>query len=151
MAYIPENGIEAIPLQLASNLKTSSIKYNAPVESVNDRLIVLENGEQLEYDYVIIATEPGKLVHNLRDQEFDWNSSQTLYFIAKQRTIQQPIIGLVTSKDSLVNNIFYHTSVEMNSRKKEELLSVTVVKPHELTENELVEQIKEELLSLIHI
>ena len=33
----------------------------------------------------------------------------------------------------------------MNSRKKEELLSATVVKPHELTENELVEQIKEEL------
>ena len=145
MAYIPENGIEAIPLQLASNLKTTSIKFNTSVKSVNDLHIILENGEQLEYDYVIIATEPGKLVHNLKNQEFDWNSSQTLYFTAKQRTIQQPIIGLVTSKDSLVNNIFYHTSVKMNSRKKEELLSATVVKPHELTENELVEQIKEEL------
>ena len=77
-----------------------------------------------------------------------WKSCQTLYFTAKQRMINKPMIGLLSNAHGLVNNIFYHTSVATNTNNTEELLSVTVVKAHQLSEKQLIaaviKQLKEE-------
>ena len=51
------------------------------------------------------------------------------------------MIGLVSEEDSLINNIFYHTSVQTITPFTQELLSVTVVKQHQLSEKELVTKI----------
>ena len=58
------------------------------------------------------------------------------------------MIGLMSNAHGLVNNIFYHTSVTTHSNNTEELLSVTVVKAHQLSEKQLIaavtKQLKEE-------
>ena len=51
----------------------------------------------------------------------------------------------------LINNIFYHTSVQTATRDSQELLSVTVVKGHDLSKEDLVEQVQKELETLCGI
>ena len=52
---------------------------------------------------------------------------------------------MIPNKNSLINNIFYHSSIQIRNPNKEELLSVTVVKDHHLSEVELITMVAKEL------
>ena len=144
-AVIPKNGIQEISNQLKQNLKTSDFLFNTRVKEVLDNKIILENSKEIKSHITIIATEASSLISNLKNQEIDWKSCDTLYFVTKQREIKKPLIGLISNKNRLINNIFYPTSIKNNNTGKHELLSVTVVKKHNLKEKELVAQVKDEL------
>ncbi|WP_339627270.1 NAD(P)/FAD-dependent oxidoreductase [uncultured Maribacter sp.] len=144
-AVVPKAGIEAIPKQLEQQLKRTIIKFNTAVESVTDNGIRFTDKKEVHPDYVIIATDASPLVPNLRKQQLDWYSSDTLYFTCKTRKIEKSLIGLISDKEALINNIFYHTSIDTERRGSEEILSVTVVKEHELSEYELIQKVKEDL------
>ncbi len=143
-AALPKDGINAITNQLVSNLKKTDFRYNNRVQKVEDKKITLDNGEQIEAHFTIIATEASPLLQNLKNQKEEWQSCDTLYFECDHRSIQKPLIGLITTSDALINNIFYHTSFDTNTHKKQ-LLSVTIVKPHQLTQEKLIEKVKQEL------
>ena len=85
------------------------------------------------------------MVANLKNQETDWKSCDTLYFETSKRTIQRPIIGLIADENALINNIFYNTSISTETKGGKELLSITVVKNHDLTAEKLIEKVIEEL------
>jgi len=144
-ATLPKAGIEAIPKQLKENLKQTTFQFNTKVKSVEDHKIFLAEGTELESHFTIIATEPGALVLNLKNKETKWKSCDTLYFETNNRTIDKPLIGLISDSDALINNIFYHTSLASKSVGKKELLSVTVVKEHGLSEEALIMRIQKEL------
>jgi len=150
-AVLPKAGMEAIPKQLAQQLKRSTIKYTTAVESVTDNGIRFTDGKAIQPDYIIIATDASPLVPNLRKQQLDWHSSDTLYFTCKKRKIEKPLIGLISDKEALINNIFYHTSIDTKRRGSEELLSVTVVKEHGLSEYELLQKVKKDLKTFCDI
>lgn len=150
-AVLPKEGIEAIPKQLVSKLSKTNLVFNTKVESCADGRLICEDGTEALVDYTIIATEASHLVSNLRNQEQSWKSCDTLYFTTKDRAIQKPLIGLITDSNALVNNIFYHSSLPMSHKGVEQLLSITIVKNHTLSEKELVQQVKEELSSLCAI
>lgn len=151
LAALPKGGIEAIPQQLKANLKQSTFKFNTKVKSVKENLIILEDGTKLESDYTIIATEASGLISNLSNQEMEWKSCDTLYFETDSRAIEKPLIGLITDKDALINNIFFHKSLETNLAGAKELLSVTVVKNHGLSPKELQTKVEQELEKLCGI
>jgi phytoene dehydrogenase-like protein len=144
-AVLPKAGIEAIPKQLEHQLKRTTIKFNTAVESVTDKGIRFTDGQVIQPDFIIIATDASPLVPNLRNQQLSWYSSDTLYFTCKVRKIEKPLIGLISDKEALINNIFYHTSIDTEFRGSEELLSVTVVKDHNLSEFELIQKVKDDL------
>ena len=148
LAVLPKGGMEEISKQLVANLSNTTFQYNTQVSSVSNEEIVLHTGEKLVSTATIIATDASKLVRDAPSKNLIWKSCQTLYFTANKRVIEKPMIGLVSKKDSLINNIFYHTSVATHSNNTEELLSVTVVKEHQLTEEQLIatvtKQLKEE-------
>jgi protoporphyrinogen oxidase len=144
-ATLPKGGIEAIPKQLKSNLKHSKFQFNTNVKSVEDGKIILDNGTELESDFTIIATESSKLVGNLKKKETKWKSCDTLYFETNIRTIRKPIIGLIAERDALINNIFYHSSILSKSTGRKQLLSVTVVKQHNLSKEALKIRVQKEL------
>lgn len=144
-ASIPKAGIEAIPKQLAQNLKKTTIKFNTKVSEINDAEIILTDGTKLESDFTIIATDASALVTNLKHHPTEWKSCDTLYFELDKRLISNKLIGLIPEKGALINNIFYHTSLETETTAENELLSVTVVKDHSLSEEALVEHVKLEL------
>ena len=151
LAVLPKGGMEEISKQLVSNLKNTTFQYNTQVTSVSDEEIILHTGDKLVSAATIIATDASKLVKNAPSKNLSWKSCQTLYFTANKRVIEKPMIGLVSREDSLINNIFYHTSVATHNNNTEELLSVTIVKEHQLSEEQLIATVKKQLKEECHI
>ena len=145
LAVVPKAGIQAISNQLKDNLKNTKILLNSEVESVKNKGIILKDGSEIESDFTIIATEASQLVANLNNQETHWKTCDTLYFETSERIISRPLIGLISEENSLINNLFYHTSIQTTTKGKGELLSVTIVKNHSLSEKQLIGKITEEL------
>ena len=144
-AAIPKSGINAIPKQLQKNLRTTEIKFNTNVVAVKDGEITLEDSSKLSSDYTVITAGASKLVSNLRYDLVEWKSCQTIYFKTKERRIKKNIIGLVASQKTLINNIFYHSSLNTSGENQEEWFSVTVVKKHNLSDELLISTVQTEL------
>ncbi len=149
-AMIPKAGMGAIAQQLAGQLKHTTVHLNTEVKRVMHESIELANGDILPSLFTIIATQPDPLVNNYVSS-LQWKSCDILYFTAPQRRIQPPVIGLSTEPGSLVNNIFYSTSIPTAQRGSEELLSVTVVREHNLEDSKLIEKVSQELTSIFGI
>ncbi|MEM7548489.1 MAG: NAD(P)/FAD-dependent oxidoreductase [Bacteroidota bacterium] len=144
MAVLPKKGIVAIPEQLKSQLSKTHIRFNTRVKEVKNDEIVLESGESLSSDFTIIATDADTLIPQMVSN-LEWKGCDNLYFKVPRRSFGEPIIALNANKDALVNNIFYSTSVGTGSKGEDELLSVTVVKDHDLNPEQLVEEVQKEL------
>ena len=144
-AALPKSGIQAIPDQLAAKLKTTKILFNTKVKSVQVGSITLEDGQILQSEFTIIATDSSHLLNNLKRETFNWKSCVTLYFETEKRVISKPLIGLLPESNTVINNIFYHTSLETSINAGKELLSVTVVDTQNLKESELAEKVRTEL------
>jgi len=144
-AAIPKAGIEAIPKQLCQNLKLSTFKFNTKVNCISNGIINLEDGTELPSDFTIIATDSTHLLDENTGPSIEWKSCDTLYFETETRVIQKPLIGLVALQGALVNNIFYHSSLESASKPNKELLSVTVLDRQGLSDKELIQKVEIEL------
>lgn len=145
LAVIPRKGMGEISKQLAGKLKKTKIHFNTPVKQVKEGEIILENQEVIPSHATIIATEASALVSNLKNQETHWKSCHNFYFETKKRSIEQPLIGLIADQESIINNIFYHTSVSTDSNGGKELLSVTIVKHTDLSQTELQKKVEQDL------
>ena len=150
-ATIPKSGMEAIPKQLLKQLKNTTFKYNTKVAEVNEGEIVLEDQTKIKSHFTLIATQASRLLPNLNKQSISWKSCVNFYFETDKRTIKKPLIGLIAKQSSLVNNIFYTTSIATKTRAKKELLSVTVIDTKNLKEEALLQQVKKELKELCGI
>ena len=150
-AALPKDGIQAIPKQLFEKLKSTTIIFNTKVKSVENGSIKLESGETLKSNFTIIATQASGLVSNLKNQATLWKSCDTLYFEVAKREIKKPLIGLIAAHNTLINNIFYHTSLQTSATATKELLSVTVIDKQNLTNKQLVTEVQKELKELCNI
>ena len=150
-AALPKDGIQAIPKQLFEKLKSTTFIFNTKVKSVENGSIKLESGETLKSNFTIIATQASGLVSNLKNQATLWKSCDTLYFEVAKREIKKPLIGLIAMHNALINNIFYHTSLQTSATATKELLSVTVIDRQNLTNKQLVTEVQKELKELCNI
>ena len=144
-AAVPKAGIQAIPDQLKNQLKTTEILFNTKVKSVIDRQITLEDGTILESDFTIIATDSTALLSNSSKKSIKWKSCFTLYFETEKCVIAKPLIGLLPEENSLINNLFYNTSLKTALNGGKELLCVTVIDNQDLKGDELTQKVKSEL------
>jgi protoporphyrinogen oxidase len=151
LAVLPKGGIQEIPKQLKSNLKNTTFLFDSPVKEVKDNEIILQNDNVIESNMTIIATEASHLIANLKNQETEWKSCDTFYFETNTKVINKPLIGLIADENALINNVFYHTSVATASKGAKELLSVTVVKAHNLSKLDLILRVTEDLKSFCKI
>ena len=151
LAVLPKGGIQEIPNQLKSKLKNTTFIFDSPVKEVKDTEIILQNNDSFTSDMTIIATEASSLIANLKNQETEWKSCDTFYFETHKKVINKPLIGLIADEKALINNIFYHTSVATTSKGAKELLSVTVVKAHNLSKLDLILKVTEDLKAFCNI
>ncbi|MEJ1221883.1 NAD(P)/FAD-dependent oxidoreductase [Sediminicola sp. 1XM1-17] len=151
LAVLPKAGIGAIAEQLVSKLKNTNINYSSSVLQVLEGKLILKDGRELQSDFTLIATDPSNLVPNITERSTHWKSCHTFYFTTPKRNIKRPLIGLVADQNAIINNIFFHTSLDSEKRGEDELLSVTVVKEHRLNETELTKRVMEELRTLCGI
>ncbi|AUC84246.1 oxidoreductase [Polaribacter sp. ALD11] len=150
-AAIPKAGIQAIPNQLQQNLKNTTFLFNTKVADIKDGIITLNNGEKLESHFSIVTADASNLISNLKNQATNWKSCDTLYFETEKRVIQKKLIGLIPKENTLINNIFYHTSLKTVTKTEKELLSVTVINSKNLSEEKLVAEVKKELQEYCNI
>ncbi|WP_366841703.1 FAD-dependent oxidoreductase [Lacinutrix sp.] len=149
LAVLPKDGIQAIPNQLQSKLTNTNILFNKSVKTVEEKHIVLEDGTVIDADITIIATESSKLLQT--ETKVSWKSCDTLYFTVEKDTLNKPIIGLLADENTLINNIFFTTSINNNNTKSDVLLSVTVVKTHNYNETDLIKKVEAELDTICNI
>ncbi len=144
-AAIPKSGMEAIPKQLKKNLKHTSFKFNSEVSRINDKEIHLTSGTCIESHFTIVTANASSLISNLKNQITAWKTCDTLYFETDSRNITKPLIGLIPEPNTLINNIFYHTSLETQIKPNKELLSVSIIDRQQLSDEALIAQVKTEL------
>ena len=144
-AALPKAGMAAIPKQLHEKLQNTDFMFNTHVASVQEGEITLEDETTLKTLATIVATDARELVVSEKHKSIVWKSCQTLYFETDHRVIRTALIGLIPQQGALINNIFYHTSLETVSNPSKELLSVTVIDRHQLSDEMLISRVKDEL------
>lgn len=146
-ATLPAAGIQAIPQQMAARLD-GVVQLNTAVDQVVNDQIIFKDGSQLHSDYTIIATEAESLVPNLPQSDREWHSVQTLYFATEVIGFKQAIIGLIAGENCLSNNFHFLNDCFPNHDK---VVSVTVVKKHDLSLDQLAQQVRTELVQQANI
>ena len=124
-AAIPEKGMQAIPEQLLSQLKNSTVHYNAPVTSIDNTKVASGLGN-FDFEALIVATDPSSLLSKDANV-IEYQSTVNLYFSIAEEN-HQGYIGLQTSPSSIINNISFMTDVASSyAPKGQSLISVSVV------------------------
>ena len=150
LAAIPRQGIGAIPKQLRSKLKRTRFLLDTEVFEVKDDLITLKDGTKLDTHFTIIATDANTMVSNLRKQGVQWKRCDTFYFEVPRMKSRAKLIGLVADGDALVNTIV-SLSTLFGLPNKKDILSVTAVKQHPWSSEELGTKVSEELRKILGI
>lgn len=103
-AALPAEGIEAVAQQLAGNLKSTEIRCESPVASINGSTVSLKDGTTLEAPGgIIVACDPTHLLPRLAGDEITWKSTSNLYFYSSRRLKENRLINLVSDPTSLIN------------------------------------------------
>ena len=144
---VPDKGMQQIPLQLASNLPESSVRLNCRVQEVKGKQVLLENGETLEADNIVLATEATGIVrHYMPLTNTEYQSTTHVHFTTNHSPIRQAIIGLNTRAGDMVNSITPMSQVAPGyAPSGKTLLSVSIVGQEDLDDISLVGKIRNEL------
>jgi protoporphyrinogen oxidase len=148
-AAIPKSGMKAIPEMLAGHLSQTEIKFNLRVEKVGLKKVVLDNGQEIEADVIIIATKAEQLLPQLEGQFSEDQFVTNLYFSSDIDPIGKPLIALVPDEDKLINNITVMNNTSASyAPEGSYLLSVSVTQNYEENDKQLKQRVLKELIEV---
>ncbi|QQS28359.1 MAG: FAD-dependent oxidoreductase [Sphingobacteriales bacterium] len=151
-AALPSGGMESIPQQMAERLHPNSIQTNTKVTKVTHHKVTTEKGETFDCRAVLIATNPAAAKVLLGDTvqiNDKGHRSTCLYFSTDKPPIHRPILVLNGEDEGLVNNICVPSLINPNyAPAGRHLISVTIVKPTDLDNTQLLTTVKGELRKL---
>jgi len=112
-ASLPARGMGAIPRQLADGLPSDSIRTNARVARVEPGRVVLEGGEALEAESVVVATD-GPAASALLDglPPVRTRGVTCVYFAAEKDPVGAPWLVLDGDGTGPVNNLCVPSTVQ---------------------------------------
>jgi phytoene dehydrogenase-like protein len=103
---LPEKGMGAIPAQLAAGLPTDSIRLQTKARSIGHKEAVLESGELLRANSIVVATDGPEACHVLgSSRNINSRSVSVLYFVAKEPPLDEPILVLNGGSRGPVNSV----------------------------------------------
>jgi len=147
---VPQNGMQAIPEQIAGHLSPSQIRLNTPVEKIVGKTVYLENGEAIEADRIVLATDAktaAKLLGEKSDVEF--NSTVCLYFEsdAPLKLDGEPYLIINSNADELIDHLFINSDVAPSyAPAGKTLISVNLVGDKQISDDVLEEKVHAELV-----
>lgn len=148
-AAIPKFGMKAIPEMLAGHLSQTEIKFNQRVEKVGLKKVVLDNGQEIEADVMIIATKAEQLLPQLEGQFSEDQFVTNLYFSSDIDPIGKPLIALVPDEDKLINNITVMNNTSASyAPEGSYLLSVSVTQNYQENDKQLKQRVLKELIEV---
>ena len=130
-ATLPADGMRSIPEQLAARLRDGTVLLGARVRSIGARGAVLESGERVEGDALVVAadgTTAAALVPASGLVEPGWRAVTGLYFAAPRSPLDEAIIALNKAGSGLVNNVCVPSDVAPRyAPEGQSLVSVSVL------------------------
>ncbi|GAC1620631.1 MAG: NAD(P)/FAD-dependent oxidoreductase [Ktedonobacteraceae bacterium] len=149
---VPAEGMQRIPEQLAKGLPEGAVRCNTRVSELlmsggRVRGIVLESGERIEAEQVVVATDsPTAARLTGRSLPTTPVSSVYLYFAGDERLYSQRKILLNADKDAFVNNAVLITNVAPTyAPPHKHLLVATVLDNPEGDDEQLARRCLEEM------
>lgn len=147
-ASLPENGMSAIPEQLASSLPPATLRLSTRVDFVEGRQVRLTGGELINSRCVVLAVE-GPEASRLTAGQIrtpEARSTCCFYFSALRPPFTEPLLVLNGDGNGPVNNL----SVVSNVAKTyapggRSLISVSVVEPERFSEENLESDVRRQL------
>jgi phytoene dehydrogenase-like protein len=131
---LPAEGMQRIPEQLAAHLPKGTVRCHARVEKVlvedgKVQGVLLANGEKIEAEQVVVATE-SPVATTLVDKPLPTQavSSTCLYFAGDEQLYTQRKIVLNANADAYVNNAVLLSNIAPSyAPRRKHLLSATVL------------------------
>lgn len=147
-AALPSLGMEEIPKQLLNSIPINSVRYNTKVLNVVDNAIILENGEKLEAQNIIIATEATGLASAYIPKENqEYHSVTNAYFEAPKPPNDKAQVVINASKSKrYINNMTVLTNVSADyAPKGKNLISISYNGIDDFSNESISNNIKNEL------
>lgn len=144
---VPADGMQAIPEQIASHLSEDQIRLDTPVKKIDGKTIYLENGETLEAEKIVIATD-AKAAAKLFGEESktEFNGTTCMYFTSDSplKLEGEPYLIVNSNSGELIDHVFQVSAAAPSyAPEGKNLISVNVVGNREVSveeiQNELVE------------
>lgn len=134
---IPANGMQEIPKQIAKHLSDNQIRLNTRVQKIDGTTIYLENGETLEADKIVLATDAKTSAKLLgKDSKVEFNGTTCLYFASDSplKFDGEPYLIINSNQDEIINHILPISDVAPKyAPTKKTLISVSIVGNTEVT------------------
>jgi len=134
---IPENGMQAIPEQIAKHLTVNNLRLNTRVLKIDGTTIHLENGETLEAEKIVLATDAitaAKLLGEESKTEF--NGTTCLYFESDSplKIDGKPYLIINSNTDEIINHILPISDVSPSyAPPNKSMISVSIVGNRDVT------------------
>ncbi len=142
---VPENGMQAIPEQIAAYLSPEQIRLNTKVSKIDGKTVYLENGETIEAEKIVIATDGNSAAKLLGNEvKTDFNGTTCLYFTS-DKPIQmsgEPYLMINANRDDLIDHILVNSDVVPNyAPEGNTLISVTLIGNKDFTEAKVLAEL----------
>lgn len=146
---VPENGMQAIPEQMAAHLAPHQIRLNTPVEKIAGKTIHLENGETITADTIVLATDASATARLLgKSPRTSFNGTDCLYFTCDVpfQLFDTPYLMINANKEELIDHaVVLSAFAPAYAPAGKTLISVSLVGKNALTEQALIEKVQQEL------
>ncbi|NRB73017.1 MAG: FAD-dependent oxidoreductase [Verrucomicrobiales bacterium] len=162
-ATLPQNGMRAIPEQLAARLPDAAIHLHSPVTSVTGDHFTLADrsgakaGDDVRIENeadtrhrataIVLATDASTTARLLgHSSQPRWNRTSCLYFAADEAPLDEPIIALRGDREGLIHNLCVPSRVAPGyAPEGQSLISISVIGDHD-TDATLTEAVERELV-----
>ncbi len=105
---IPAGGMQAIPDQIASHLSLDQIRLDTPVKKNDGKTVYLENGETIEAEKIVIATDASTSAKLLGEEsKVKFNGTTCLYFESDSplKLDGEPYLIINSNDNELIDHI----------------------------------------------
>ncbi len=147
---VPENGMQAIPEQIAAHLAPHQIRLHASVKKIADKTIHLENGETIVADKIVLATDASATAHLLgENRNTPFNATDCLYFTCDIpfHIFEKPYLIINANKEELIDHLVNLSAFAPSyAPTGKTLISVSIVGKNSYAEKDLIEKVQKELL-----
>lgn len=104
-AGVPADGMAAIPAQLVGRLPGDGVQLGAPVSAVKANELQLLNGERIQADAVVVATDQSAAAELCHTDDHGWRSTTTVWLRADESPLREPILALNGEGSGPINSV----------------------------------------------
>lgn len=145
---VPESGMQAIPEQIASHLAPEQIRLSSPVKSIDGKTINLMNGESIEAETIVVATD-GRSGSELlgEDREICFNGTICLYFESDRSPADEtPYLSINSNSGETIDHAIAMSEVAPSyAPAGKTLVSVSIVGSPDTADEQIVDEVRNEL------